>query len=355
MILCKLQQLLRMEDEGIDQQCFDVKEDSGCFISKLADIPGEDEGNCESRVGEFEAKVSKVVASDRKGELETDVGNFRGAQNLDSVAAVADSSCSCKPVTRQSRHGSIIGCHDQYLKSSDLETDIPGCVRDIELNIPLSDYEDDRTGTRDQCRVWSLQRKDKHTTAQDYPCSDYEHRSSGAGQHRTGALNDNPPISYDSQVPQQAVHGSATRQDCSILQTAALNPASRTAGDPISRSTPSDRHEPWAADTPVAFDEVRTASDRSLDSRTLEAVQEDVNTDNETRVSRSPCPDLVHRNKIEDEEERESMGSKSSDSLPRSGKGKRDFSSPRRGHGKTRGSQSLKSGKRVSFRLRHER
>ncbi|KAH9519258.1 hypothetical protein Btru_075072 [Bulinus truncatus] len=131
-----------MEEDIPDQQCLDVKEDSGCFISKMADAPEPDSDDSlrrnDSKVGEFEAKLQKSSAHTTPVRVVASFG-----QKDDSGIS---EPCDCQRDVRyqdsedaSSLHGAIIGCHDEFLKSCDLETELPVSLHDIELYLPRHD------------------------------------------------------------------------------------------------------------------------------------------------------------------------------------------------------------------------
>ncbi|XP_055869214.1 peripheral plasma membrane protein CASK-like isoform X5 [Biomphalaria glabrata] len=141
-----------MEEDNPDQQCLDVKEDSGCFISKMADTPDpeiEIVPRNESKVGEFEAKTQKNISD----------SDLRFSYGSKDESRTSGEACVCQKDNEyragedtSSLHGAIIGCHDEFLKNCDLETEIPVSAHDIELNIPLHNITRHDT-------VWDCQRE----------------------------------------------------------------------------------------------------------------------------------------------------------------------------------------------------
>lgn len=346
----------------MDQQCFDVKEDSGCFISKMADVPGEDDENfnSESRIREFEAKVHKDVDASSKIIAHNEVESLQKS-GPNSEPCLCKKDINFKSRETGSIHGSIIGCHDQFLKSCDLESEMPVSGHDIELNIPISDYEEEHSERGGQDRIWDHRGNEQYSLAKELIRDNPDTQASAAGQKYASSCPADPQLQHhddddddddlSNDLPARRRHTAnylpaAGESRCHGRQE--TERARRPNNDMIKQLCDQKRSIP--REIVMLDDGIASCIPNETRSRIDETVQEE----EYKRGGTGKADEAV--DKTDDELEKDSMGSKSSDSLPRPGTAKRETLSSRRGQGRGKGrGHSFKSGKRVSFRLRHER
>lgn len=379
-----------MDDEISDQQCLDVKEDSGCFISKMADAPDHDEVEerraGESRVGEFESKAPHRD-SDCKPGVNPRSGSYRQSD-----------SCPCRKEKTYvmnedatSLHGSIIGCHDEFLKSCDLETEIPVSAHDIELNIPVDDIETGCAHEGDE--IWDSQHNLAALCADvnDDPGQDYN-------------ADDGTPGSLEPE-PQYEPPG-LTQHSCHIYPDVlrdvyrmhndsrmghlnhSMDDSDRQSNDTIYEDDEEEYTEMekqalenilgynHGEDNPAGYFKHYTSLKRNIVAKNLETVCSASDTDSIKLGRGFRCGDGLEDNNNTKSKESKAKGKPADkcDSEPTgsdsgSVNSARDVKSHHKNggssaHGKkvSRGkagtssrNQSFKSAKRVSFRLRHER